>query len=409
MTRKLYAGPDLSRVQTISELREIARRRLPDFAWQYIESGSEDEHTLANNRAAFRDYAFVPNTLVDTSTRDTSIRLFGEHLPTPLIIAPTGFNGLAHPGGDLALAKAAEKYGLPLTLSSFSNEPLETIAANSRGRLWMQLYILENPRITEELVKRAEAAGFSALVVTTDANVSSAREWQRRCYRAPGQLTVRHQLDTALHPRWLARFARSCMNAGFPRFANLTSFFPSNDLRATKGAPAVLGQLKPRITWADIKRLRDIWSGPLIIKGVLSVEDAKRAHCVGADSIVLTNHGGRQLDDALSPLRVIGPVKDALPDMPVLIDSGFRRGNDVLKAIGLGATAVLLGRATLYGLAAAGQSGVERAIQIITGEIDRSLGLLGCTHLSAVGKCLISRNPPHREEHALESCAPSAR
>ena len=393
MTRRFYSGSDIARAQTIMELRHLARLRLPDFVWQYIESGAEDEHTLTMNRQVFREYAFSPRTLVDTTHCDTSAMLFGKKMPTPLIIGPTGFNGLAYPKGDLALARAAHSHGMPFTLSTFSNVALEEIASSTDGDLWLQLYLLDDWRITEALIGRAKRSGVSALVVTTDANIASGREWQKRCYRAPGKLALRHQIDTLRNPRWLTRFAMSCMQDGLPRFENLRPFFSSKDINAIAGARTILDRLKPNITWEGIKRIRALWDGPLIVKGVLSLDDARKAREVGADSIVLSNHGGRQLDDALPPLNLISVVKDALPAMPLLVDSGFRRGNDILKAIGLGATGILLGRATLYGLASAGQAGVERALQILVGELHRSLGLLGCIDLASVHERLVRFTP----------------
>ncbi|HVW50009.1 MAG TPA: alpha-hydroxy acid oxidase [Trinickia sp.] len=388
MKRRLYLGRDLARVQTIEELRQMAMRRLPAFAWQYIESGAEDEHTLARNRGAFRDYAFSARTLIDTSERDKTTTLFGEVLPMPLAIAPTGFNGLAFPGGDGALARAAAHTGVPFTLSSFANESIEEIADASGGKLWFQLYVLDNLRLTEQLVHRARQAGYRALVVTTDANVASSREWQKRCYRSPGQLTLRHQLDALLHPRWTCHFARAALSRRMPIFANLATFYPRSQLSATRAAPLITAQLKPRITWADIRKLRRLWDAPLLIKGILSVDDAVRAHELGVDGVVLSNHGGRQLDDAISPLEILTATRNRLPDFPLLVDSGYRRGNDILKAIGLGATAVMVGRATLYGLAAAGEAAATRALHILSSEIDRTLGLMGCTHLSSVGELM---------------------
>lgn len=385
MKRQYYRGSDLTRVQSIDELRELARRRLPAFAWEYIESGVEDEHTLARNREAFQDYRFAPATLVDTSACSIGIRLFGRDLASPLVVAPTGFNGLAYPRGDLALARAAANAGVPFTLSSFANTALETIASEAPGHLWMQLYLLDNPAIGDDIVRRADAAGYAALVVTTDAQIASGREWQRRCYRAPGQLTLRHALDAACHGPWMAGFLRH----GTPRFENLRDFFPPEQLSAIRGAPAITGQLKPKVTWQDLERVRHRWSKPLLIKGIMSVADAQRAHERGADGIILSNHGGRQMDDAMAPLEILEQVKQALPDMPVLIDSGFRRGNDVLKAMALGAAAVMVGRAPLYGLAAAGQAGAEQALRILLAEIDRSLGLLGCNTLAETGACLV--------------------
>ncbi|MDR8071875.1 alpha-hydroxy acid oxidase [Burkholderia cenocepacia] len=403
MKRRLYLGRDLARVQTIEELRQMAMRRLPAFAWQYIESGAEDEHTLARNRSAFLDYTFEARTLIDTSERDKTITLFGEVLPMPLAIAPTGFNGLASPGGDGALARAAAHTGVPFTLSSFANETIEEIADAAGGNLWFQLYALDNLQLTEQLVRRARQAGYRALVVTTDANVASAREWQKRCYRSPGQLTLQHRLDALLHPRWTCHFARTVMSRGMPIFANLSTFYPPSQLSATRAAPLITAQLKPRITWEDIRKLRRLWDAPLLIKGVLSVDDAVRAHELGVDGVVLSNHGGRQLDDAISPLEILAATRNRLPDFPLLVDSGFRRGNDILKAIALGATAVMVGRATLYGLAAAGEAGATRALHILSSEIDRTLGLMGCTQLSSVSELMRINTTQPRAPHRLQN------
>lgn len=357
----------------------MAQRRLPAFAWEYIESGAEDERSLAHNRDAFEAYRFAPATLVDTMARSGAVRLFGSELPTPLVVAPTGFNGLAYADGDLALARAAGAQGVPFTLSSFANATLEAVAAVASGPLWMQLYILENPALTDNLIQRAAAAGYGALVVTSDAQIASGREWQRRCYRSPGRLTWRHQLDVLGHPRWLADLLRH----GMPRFANLAEFFPPEQLNAMRGAPAITGQLKPRVTWRDLERIRRHWSRPLLLKGVLTPDDARRAQACGVDGLVVSNHGGRQLDDAMAPLDAIEAIRQAVPELTLLVDSGFRRGNDVLKALALGADAVMVGRATLYGLAAAGERGAAHALQLLRAEIERSLGLLGCNSATA--------------------------
>jgi (S)-mandelate dehydrogenase len=372
-------------------MRHIARVRVPQFVWQYIESGSEDEHTLERNRAVFRNFAFQPKTLVDTSERDSSTTLFGDKLPVPIVVAPTGFNGLAYPGGDSALARAAEQTGIPFTLSSFANESIEEVAARAKGSLWFQLYVLENHEITKQLIGRARDSGYKALVLTTDANVLSSREWQSRCYQTPGKLTIRHQIDAVLHARWLYRFSKAAFTRGQPIFANLERFYPRETLAATRAGPVIKAQLTPRITWSDLQKIRQLWDGPLVLKGVLRPDDALRARKLGVDALVLTNHGGRQLDDAISPLEILQQIREVVGTLPLLIDSGFRRGNDVLKAIALGADAVMIGRATLYGLAAAGESGALRTLGILTEEIYRSLGLLGCTNLASLKSFIHSR------------------
>jgi (S)-mandelate dehydrogenase len=382
MKRRLYAGSALKRVQTIEELRAMAHRRLPAFAWEYIESGSEDEVSLKRNRDVFDDISFRPSTLVDVTQTDSSATLFGSHLPIPLVIAPTGFNGLAYPGGDSALARAARRAGVPFTLSSFANESIEEIGAVHSAMNWFQLYIFGDPKIMLRLLERARDADFKALVVTTDANVASSREWQTRCYRSPGKLTLQHLIDASMHLRWLRDFlTRSCSH-GSPIFANLAEVYPRRDLFATKAASLITSQLQSNINWQDIRKLRDAWDRPLLIKGVMSERDALLASEVGADGIVVTNHGGRQLDGALSPMEVLPSIRRCVPNMSIIVDSGFRRGSDVLKAVALGADAVMVGRATLYGLAAAGEEGVWHALEILRKEIQRTLRLLGCTKIS---------------------------
>ncbi|MCA8031005.1 alpha-hydroxy acid oxidase [Burkholderia cepacia] len=391
MKRHLYLGSDLARVQTIEELRMMALRRLPAFAWQYIESGSEDEVTLHRNRRVLQQIAFVPSTLVDTSQRRADIDLFGMKLAAPVVVAPTGFNGLAFPGGDSALARAAAANGVPFTLSSFSNESIEAVGPQGSMN-WCQLYLLEDFRITERLVARAREAGFKALVITTDANVVSSREWQKRCYRVPGKLTCSHLSDAAIHLHWMYNYLRNVAMHGEPIFANLEEFFPRQMLWATRAAPLITGQLKPRITWDDVKRIRAQWDGPLLIKGVMSQADAIRAKQTGADGIVISNHGGRQLDCAVSPMEVLPSIRERLPDFTILVDSGFRRGSDVLKAVARGADAVMIGRATLYGLAAAGEAGASHALKIITNEIHRTMGLLGCSDLASVANHIFNES-----------------
>lgn len=384
--RHLYIGCDLKRVQTIDELRAAAERRLPAFAWQYIESGSEDELTLERNRRVFRNISFVPSTLVDTSGLDSSVELFGARLPAPLVVAPTGFNGLAFPGGDSALARAAQRARIPFTLSSFANESIEEIGTIPGAQNWFQLYILEDPSITTRLVERARQANFKALVVTTDANVSSAREWQRRCYRSPGKLSHPHLIDALCHIRWVRDYVRRMVSHGEPVFANLAEFFPRRQISAAKAASLIASQLKPRITWDDVRKIRQLWDGPLLVKGVMTEADTIRARNTGVDGVVLSNHGGRQLDCAVSPIEVLPAIRNRLPDFPILVDSGFRRGSDVLKALALGANAVMVGRATLYGLAAAGEGGAAHAINILMSEIHRVMGLLGCLDLASVAR-----------------------
>lgn len=392
LRRKLYAGRDFRRALSIEELRLIARRRVPHFALEYIDSGAEDERTLRWNRAAFEQLRFVPRTLVDTTDRQQGTALFGRTARAPLVIAPTAMNGMLHRHGDVALARAAAATGIPSCLSTFSNVRLEELAAAVDGRLWMQLYLLGDRAIARDIIGRAEQAGYEALVLTSDANVFGFREWDKRNYRAPGRLTPRNLLDAARHPRWLFDVM---VPDGFPRFENVRDFLPPEARSARAGVAHLPRLLVPDVTWADVAWLRRAWRGKLLVKGILCADDARRAVEHGCDGIVLSNHGGRQLDGCISPMEALPEVKAAVGERAaVLIDSGFRRGADVVKALALGADAVMLGAAPLYGLAAGGEAGARHAIELLTGEIDRVLGQLGCNSLEELGPHLLARDGP---------------
>ena len=388
--RRPFSSRDLSRVINIADLREMARRAIPGFVFEYVEGGSEDERTLRCNRSAFDSLSLVPNTLVDTTERHHKIELFGKPSAAPLIIAPTGMNGMLYPQGDLALAKAAAAAGIPFCLSTVATTRLEDVAASAGGRLWMQLYVMKNRAVAEDIMKRADAAGYEALVFTTDANVFGSREWDRRNYLSPGKPTLRARLDMLRHPRWLRDVI---IRDGIPRFRNFESFLPPGAATAVGGSTIIPKLFAPSITWEDIDWIRHHWPRKLIIKGVLSVADAERAANLGCDGIVLTNHGGRQLDSCVAPLQVLPEIAAAVGQrMTVIVDSGFRRGTDIVKALAAGAHAVMIGRATLYGLIAAGEPGVRKALEILLVETDRVLGQMGVRSVSELGPQLLRRS-----------------
>ncbi|HTX24083.1 MAG TPA: alpha-hydroxy acid oxidase [Steroidobacteraceae bacterium] len=385
--RRPFRGASFARAINISDLREIARRKVPNFVFEYIEGGSEDEATLRHNRAALEALRFVPLTLVDTSARHQRIELFGRECAAPLIVGPTGGNGMASPGGDLALARAAASLGVPFCLSTVSTVRLEQVASEAGGRLWMQLYVMRDRKVAEDIVARAAAAGYEGLVFTTDANVFGAREWDLRNYRRPGKLTVRNLCSALRHPRWLFDVL---IRHGVPRFENFAAFLPPGAASALGGSTVIPKLFGPSLAWDDVGWLRGIWPGKLLLKGVLSVADAERATALGCDGIVLTNHGGRQLDYCVSPIEVLPEIVHAVGRRTtIIVDGGFRRGSDVIKALALGARSVIIGRAALYGLTAAGERGAQRALEILTGEIDRTLGLLGCRSVADLGPHLI--------------------
>jgi (S)-mandelate dehydrogenase len=384
LKRRLYSGRDLNRAHSIDDLRAMARRRLPNFCFEYIEGGSEDEATLRRNRDVFGEIAFLPRTLVNVEQRNQSRMVLGQRSASPFMIGPTGYSGLMFREGDVKLASAAAAAGIPFVLSNVSTVALEDVVRRAGGRVWMQVYMYRTREFLAQLAHRAKAAGIEALVVTTDSAVFGKREWDLRNYIKPLMLDWRNKFDVLRHPRWMANVL---WPSGMPRFANLGDLLPPGQ-NSVKGATITLGQqLDPSLSWDDIRWLRDLWPNKLIVKGVLGAPDALRAVEVGVDGIVLSNHGGRQLDSAVSAMDVLPEVVDQVGGrLCVMLDGGFRRGSDILKAVALGADAVLLGRATTYGLSAGGQPGAERAIQILKTEVDRALGLLGCSDISALDR-----------------------
>ena len=388
--RRPFSGSNLARALNIADLRAVARRRVPHFVFEYVEGGAEDEATLRCNRAAFESLRLVPQTLVDTSSRHLKTDILGRPSPAPLIIGPTGLNGMLHSDGDIGLARAAARLGIPFTLSTMSTTRLEDVAKQAGGRLWMQLYVMKNRAVAEDIMSRAAAAGFEALVFTTDANVFGSREWDRRSYVQPGKPTLRAKLDALLHPHWLQTVL---LSNGIPRFKNLEAFLPPGAASAVGGSTIIPKLFEATITWDDITWIRRIWPRKVLIKGVLSVADAERAAALGCDGIVLTNHGGRQLDYCVSGMDMLPEIAAAVGKrMTIIVDGGFRRGTDVIKALALGANAVMTGRATLYGLAANGERGVERALEILTTEMDRVMGQLGCNSVADLGPHILRRS-----------------
>jgi (S)-mandelate dehydrogenase len=378
--RRPFRGSDIARALNVADLREVARRRLPRFVFEYVDGGAEDEVTLRGNRAAFERLRLLPRTLIDTAARHQRTQILAAEAPAPMVIAPTGFNGMVYPQGDLALARVAARRGIPFTLSTVSTVRLEDVAKSAGGRLWMQLYVMKDRAIARDIMQRAAACAYEALVFTTDANVFGNREWDQRGYRAPGKPTLRTVLDTLRHPRW---FSGVMLRHGMPRFRNLESFLPSGAVTALGGSTVIPKLFDATLSWDDITWMRQQWRGKLLVKGVLTAADAARAASLGCDGIVVSNHGGRQLDSCVAPIDVLPEIVAAVGGrLAVLLDSGVRRGTDIAKALALGAQAVMIGRPTLYGLAAGGEAGVERALSILTTEFDRVLGQLGCNSVA---------------------------
>jgi (S)-mandelate dehydrogenase len=385
--REHYTGRDFRRAITIEDLRRIARRRLPNFNFEYVEGGAEDEVTLRRNREVFERITWLPRALVGAGPADLGTEFFGRAANLPIIIAPTGFNGLLWKQGDIALASAAAAAGLPFTLSTASNCSITRLAAAVQGSHWYQLYAYKDQSIVDRLIDRVGAAGCEVLVVTADAPVLGAREWDQRNYRAPMQLSLASKLDVLRHPGWLAQIM---FPSGAPTFENLAEFLPPGKYSALIGAKYSFSQINSRLSWRDIERIRARWPGKLVVKGLLCVEDARRSVEAGVDGIVLSNHGGRQLDSCVSGVELLPAVASELGDrITVLVDGGFRRGSDVLKAVALGAHGVMIGRSALYGLAAGGEAGVGHAIGILRTEMERAMLLLGCGSIADLGRHLI--------------------
>jgi (S)-mandelate dehydrogenase len=387
MKRRHYAGRRLARAVNVEDLRRMARRRLPNFSYEYVEGGAEDEVALRRNRDVFERITWLPRTLAGVGAPDLSTEILGEACHLPLVIAPTGFNGLLWPQGDRLLARAAADAGIPFTLSTVSNYRLQDLATELPGRIWFQLYPVKDTAVIDQLVDRARDAGCGVLVVTTDVPIFGAREWDQRNYRAPMKLSAASVLDVLAHPGWLWRVM---LPRGAPRFENLTEFLPPGASSALVGARYMGTQINARLDWSDMERLRRRWPGKLVLKGLLCLEDARRALEIGADGIVLSNHGGRQLDSCASGVELLPAVSAELGDrLTVLVDGGFRRGGDVLKALALGARGVMIGRPALYGLAAGGEPGVAHALQILRTEMERAMTLLGCRAIGDLGRHLI--------------------
>ena len=375
------------RCYNIADLREKARRRLPRGIWEYLERGVEDETGIARNRAAFDAVTFRPRVLRGVETVDPSTQVFGQQVPFPLAIAPTGAAGMMWHEGDLALARAAAEAGLPFTISSASTMDLEQIAA-AGGRLWFQLYLWENRELSHAVVDRAAQLGCEALFITLDLPVMPNREYiQRNGFGTPFRLNARNFVDVATHPRWLAGvMGRYAIAGGIPSQANLPDRLRA---KVTKGAmPGALFK-QDDLDWDGVQKLRDRWPGKLILKGVLHPEDAERAIAMGADGVVVSNHGGRALDSSLASIEALPAIVAAIAGKgTIFLDSGVRRGSDIAKALALGADVVLAGRAPLYGLGAFGQEGVTRAIELLRSEFVRTMAMLGARDLRELRQSL---------------------
>lgn len=367
----------------LDDLRHLARRKLPRIAFDFIDGGADDERCLARNREAFNQHHLVPRYLRDVSQLDQSVSLFGHKYDSPIGISPTGLAGLWRPDADLMQAAAARQANVPFLLSSSSNASLEETIAIAPDNVWFQMYCTRNEHINADLVQRAIRARVRVLVVTVDVPVNANRERNRRNgFSRPFRMTPAVVLEALGHPAWVLRYLRT---GGIPMMRNWQPYAPAG---ADAGQVAdMFGTLTPApmVGWEHIERIRQTWPGPLMIKGLMHPHDARRAMGLGADGIVVSNHGGRQLDAAPSPIEVLPMMREAVgANATLIVDSGVRRGSDLVICRCLGADSAIFGRPSLYGVAAAGQAGAERALQIVRNEINMVLTQLGCARYEAL-------------------------
>ena len=368
---------------SIADFEALARRRLPRVLFETIESGVEDELCLTGNRDAYRRHRFVPRVAVDVAERSQATPLFGVAHRSPFGVAPTGIAGTFRRGAELFLAQAAAQAGVPFILSGACMAPLEQVVAVSPATTWFQVYPARDVAITTAMVRRAEAAGVAALVVTVDNPVSPNRERDaRNGFSLPLRLRLPVLLEALTHPAWITRYL---LDGGLPM---MDLWRPHARPGAGAGEVAQFFRSEsPTIqTWRDLESLRRLWPRKLVLKGVLHPADAVRAASLGFDGVILSNHGGKALDRVPAPLEMLSAVRHAAPpELAVMVDSGVRRGSDVVLARCLGADFVFVGRATLYAVAACGQDGARRAVNILQNEIDRTLALMGCPDVAQLG------------------------
>jgi 4-hydroxymandelate oxidase len=350
----------------LAEIKAIAQENLSSSFWDYYRSGAGDEVTLKLNREAFQGYQVLPKMLVDVSQRDLSTTLFGQSLSMPILIAPTAFQGLAHPEGEIATAQAAQTAKTIMVLSTMSNQSLEAVAqAQSQPYRWFQLYIHKDRALTKELVQRAEAAGYQALCVTVDAPLIGKREADiRNQFQLPAHLTLGNLSQTQL--------------PNIPQGSSLFAYFQQ--------------QIDPGVTWKDLEWLKSLTHLPILLKGILRADDAQRACQLRVNGIIVSNHGGRQLDGAIASIDALGTIVNATGgELDILVDGGIRRGIDVFKALALGAKAVLIGRPILWGLAMNGEAGVQLVLELLRQELDLAMALSGCSSLQEIDSSFIQK------------------
>mgnify|MGYP003342971623 FL=1 len=387
---------ELDDALNVHDLRRMAQQRLPKWMFEFVDRGTEDEVALRNNRAAFERIKLKTRVLVDVSKRHQQIELFGKQHDMPIGIAPTGPAGMLYYKGELELARAAKKANIPFTLATGSQTSMEEVAKEVGGTLWFQLYMWSDVRMSHTLVERAKNAGFEALVVTVDGPVGTNREYNvRNGYTVPFRYTRKNTAAVLKRPGWLFNvIMRYWMSGGMPTRANYPEGMTE---KFTHVSTAERKTKNDSLAWDDLSVLRDMWPGKLMVKGILTPQDAERCIERGADGIIVSNHGGRNFDSSMAPIEALAPIVDAVGKRTtVIVDSGFRRGSDVVKALAIGAKLVLIGRATLWGTTVGGEAGAAKAIRFYREEISRTLAYTGCRSLADLNRDLLEFMPtPH--------------
>jgi len=372
----------------IDDLRAQAQRRLPRAIFDLFDGGAEDEITLRDNRAAFDRVRLLPRVLVDVSNVETKIELLGKPSSLPIAIAPTGAVGFGWRGGDVAIAKAAAKFGIPYSLSSSATASIERVAQEAGGRLWFQCYIFRKREFAMGLIARAREAGYEGLMITVDLAVGGKRDRDlHNGLELPFRINRRNFLDFASRPLW----SLPMLLKGVPVMENVVGYVPEKVSNASLASVAGRNY-DPSFDWDGLKAIRDAWPRKLIVKGVARPEDAERLAAMGVDAVVVSNHGGRQLDGAVATLDALPAIVRAVgARVFVMVDGGIRRGAHIVKALALGAKAVLVGRATLYGVCAAGEPGALRALEILKDELERAMRLCGARSVADIGPELVCK------------------
>jgi isopentenyl diphosphate isomerase/L-lactate dehydrogenase-like FMN-dependent dehydrogenase len=381
----------------LADLRALARKALPKGLYEFVDRGTEDEVALRRMRASLERIAFHPRVLVDVSQRSQATTFFGRPSAMPMAVAPTGAAGLLWYDGEIEIARAAARLGIPFALSTASIVSMERVAQEAGGRLWFQLYMFPERQLSYELVDRVRAAGYEALIVTADTPVSPNREYNRHNgFTLPMRISGRNAVDVMRHPRWLCGvFLRYMLRSGVPTLEN----YPESLKKRLTQAPTPIKS--DSLNWDDLRELRRRWQGPLVVKGILRVDDARRALDCGADAIVVSNHGARNLDGSVPPMDVLPRIVDAVGErLEVMVDGGFKRGGDICKALALGAKGVFVGRAPLWGVSVDGEPGARLALEILRDEIDRVMAFTGSPSLKALDRDLLCIDPQSPLESA---------